>query len=204
MIKAILFDNFGVLMDAIYEPLLQAAPEGLAEKLAQINDQADRGEISETTRNREWDELIQPGAVARNRAASRKNVPLFSLIAQLRAAGFKTGLLSNASHGLLEQLYMQAELEQYFDDVVISADVHLVKPDAAVYQLAATRLHVQPAECIFTDDRAAYIAGAERVGMHGILYQNFAQFQIDLVELLQRENAVDLTEILAASAAERD
>jgi len=67
-----------------------------------------------------------------------------ALVEKLRAAGrVKLGVLSNASRGWSERLRARG-VAQLFDDVVVSADVGLAKPDPEIFRLAARRLGVPP------------------------------------------------------------
>jgi putative hydrolase of the HAD superfamily len=62
-----------------------------------------------------------------------------ALIDRLRAAGrVKLGLLSNANRGWTERFRARG-VAAFFDDVVVSADVGLAKPDPAIFRLAAER-----------------------------------------------------------------
>ena len=58
-----------------------------------------------------------------------------------------------------------------FDDVVVSAEVGLAKPDPEVFRLAARRLGLPPAECVFVDDWDVNVGAAREVGMAAILYR---------------------------------
>src|SRR4029453_6216979 len=61
------------------------------------------------------------------------------VVRELRARGVKTSLISNCSHatrGIVDRL----GLEDEFDDVILSFEVGLRKPDAAIYRLALERL----------------------------------------------------------------
>lgn len=89
-------------------------------------------------------------------------------LAELRRRGYRTGLISNIApyrgHYLTE-----LELDRTFDALVLSYQVRMLKPDPAIYQLAAARLGVPAQECVFVDDLPAYVAGAQAVGMAGVL-----------------------------------
>jgi HAD superfamily hydrolase (TIGR01509 family) len=87
------------------------------------------------------------------------------LLDRLRAAGrVRLGLLSNASRGFTEQL-RAAGVTVFFDDVFVSGDIALAKPDPAVYRFAAARLGVEPAACLMIDDQARNIEGARTAGL---------------------------------------
>ncbi len=53
----------------------------------------------------------------------------------------------------------------HFRDIVVSGDERLVKPDPAIYRLLLDRNGLAAADCLFIDDSALNVAGAEAVGM---------------------------------------
>jgi epoxide hydrolase-like predicted phosphatase len=94
--------------------------------------------------------------------------------------GIKTGLISNSwSTGH----YDRELLDRLFDDVVISADVGLHKPDPAIYLLSCQRLGIDPADAVFVDDLRENIAGAEAVGMTGVLHRDLDETAAKLEEI---------------------
>lgn len=95
------------------------------------------------------------------------NGGLWSVAARARAAGVVTGLLSN-SWGT--SMYPWKLLENHFDLAVISGQVGLRKPDAAIYRLALERAGVEPSHCAFVDDREDNVDVARTLGMHGIVH----------------------------------
>jgi HAD superfamily hydrolase (TIGR01509 family) len=66
---------------------------------------------------------------------------------------------------------------------VISAEVHMHKPQPEIYRLAAERLAVPPEECIFVDDLQENCEGAEAVGMTAVRHRNAAETISRLTEL---------------------
>jgi len=102
----------------------------------------------------------------------RGMLPEESIVAAVRAAragGIKTGLISNSwstSH------YDRDLLAELFDDVVISAEVGLHKPQPEIYRLAAERIGEPTTSCVFVDDLRENCDGAEAVGMTAILHRN--------------------------------
>jgi putative hydrolase of the HAD superfamily len=95
-------------------------------------------------------------------AAMEPSGTLWELVADARAAGVRTGLLSN-SWGFSP--YPMAQLEASFDDIVLSGAVGLRKPDPAIYRLAADRLGVAVEDCVFVDDLAGNVRVAVELGM---------------------------------------
>ena len=54
----------------------------------------------------------------------------------------------------------------HFRDIVVSGHERLVKPDAAIFELAVARFGHAPAEMLFIDDNADNIAAARALGWH--------------------------------------
>ena len=89
-----------------------------------------------------------------------------------RRAGSRTGLLSNSWGDALA--YDDALLEELFDAWVISSEVGLRKPDPAIYELAAERLGLPPAACVFVDDLPGNLKPARAIGMATVLHRGDA------------------------------
>lgn len=81
-------------------------------------------------------------------------------------------VLSNADHSLQDTLRRQG-IHDLFHDVVCSADVGLAKPDPRVFALAAERLGVEAASCLFVDDTEANVAAARDAGMAAVHFRVF-------------------------------
>lgn len=108
---------------------------------------------------------------------------LIAFIRSLRPR-YGTGLISNAWDGL--RPYMEREkFADSFDHLTISAEVGVMKPDAAIFQYALEQLEVNPKEAVFVDDFAENVAGCEAVGMHGIHFHSAEQALKDLKKLLK-------------------
>jgi epoxide hydrolase-like predicted phosphatase len=109
------------------------------------------------------------GLVGRLFAGVGPDEAMLDAVRRARAAGVKTGLISNSWGSGLE--YDDGMLEELFDAVVISGDVGMHKPDPAIFRLGAERVGVPPEECVFVDDLRENCAGAEEVGMTAILHR---------------------------------
>ena len=99
-----------------------------------------------------------------------------------RAAGVKTGLISNSWGSGLE--YDPALMEELFDAVVISGDVGMHKPEPEIFELGASRIGVPSDECVFVDDLRENCEGAEAVGMTAVLHRGADTTLPRLEELL--------------------
>lgn len=108
-----------------------------------------------------------------------------ALIRRARTHGIKTALLSN-SWG---NTYPRETWDGMFDDIVISGEVQLRKPEAEIYLLAAERLALRPAECVFIDDMELNVVAARELGMTGIVHTSYDETRRELETLF----GVDLT-----------
>jgi epoxide hydrolase-like predicted phosphatase len=87
---------------------------------------------------------------------------------RLRDEGYRVGLLTNnvKEYGDAWRATIPVDI---FDDIVDSSVVGVRKPDARIFLMAAERLGVTPPQCVFLDDVASNVEGAQAVGMAGIL-----------------------------------
>ena len=95
------------------------------------------------------------------------------LVRDLKTAGYGIYLLSNASYRQHEY-WPRVPGSECFDGTLISADVKLVKPQREIYDLLCSKFSLKPEECVFIDDSAANIEGAEVAGMSGIVFHGEA------------------------------
>jgi putative hydrolase of the HAD superfamily len=121
------------------------------------------------------------GLITRMFAAVRPEERLISAVRAARAAGVRTGLISN-SWGT--SIYDPEALEDLFDVAIISGEVGLHKPQPEIYLLAAERLGLEPEECVFVDDLRENVRGAEAVGMTAVLHRDPDATVARLEELL--------------------
>jgi putative hydrolase of the HAD superfamily len=92
----------------------------------------------------------------------------------LRAAGWRLGLVSNATADSAEA-WPRSVLAGIFDVAVFSADAGVAKPDRAIYLGATRGLGVEPGECVYVGDGAEdELAGAAALGMAAIRTTEFA------------------------------
>lgn len=98
----------------------------------------------------------------------------------LKNAGHSVNLLSNISREKYQVLRAKYDFFNAFDHWLISADVQLLKPDPRIYALMLAKLGRVAKDCVFIDDSAVNVAGADRVGMTAIQFQSPQQLKIEL------------------------
>jgi len=80
---------------------------------------------------------------------------------------YSLGLLSDAMPSILLFLEQFGALSM-FDGAVISAHVGATKPDGKMYAAILEKLHANPADCVFVDDRINNLEGAQAAGIAAI------------------------------------
>jgi putative hydrolase of the HAD superfamily len=126
-------------------------------------------------------QVVAEGLLARMFAGSTMAVAMQEAVQPIRAAGLRTGLLSN-SWGMAD--YPRHLFPGMFDAVVISGEVGMRKPEERIFRHAADLLGLDPAECVFIDDIEVNVTAAEAIGMTAILHHDPAVTLARLGELL--------------------
>jgi putative hydrolase of the HAD superfamily len=132
-------------------------------------------------------------------AGDMLNTELVACIDRLRAIGLRVGLLSNFSADLRTMLAQQ-DLLRRFDALAISAELGVMKPDAAAYRAVLAMLGMEPHTCIFIDDIPANVAAAQAVGIHGIVFEDNPSCLAALMHLLGTSHAADSYSTVGLSA----
>jgi putative hydrolase of the HAD superfamily len=90
---------------------------------------------------------------------------VFPVLTSLRERGVKTALVSNCSHST-RPVVERLGLEAAFDRVILSFEVHVMKPEPAIYRASLEQLgSVLPERSVFVDDQASYCDGATAIGL---------------------------------------
>lgn len=110
----------------------------------------------------------------------RPDMRMFRAVGELRRHGIRTCLLSN-SWGTA--LYPRDLLAEVFDDVVISEEVGMRKPDQEIFRLAAQRIDLEPNDCVFIDDTFKNFEGASALGITNIHHVS-VQTTLDQLQVL--------------------
>ncbi|MFF4687862.1 HAD family hydrolase [Streptomyces sp. NPDC001307] len=109
----------------------------------------------------------EPGIVGRIQSAMRPDRAMIELVARVRGAGYRVGLLSNS---LGDDCYAGFDLPGMFDAVTISGETGVRKPSRRAYEIACERLGVRPPDAVMVDDLEQNIDAAERAGLAGIVH----------------------------------
>lgn len=105
------------------------------------------------------------------------------ILAELRARKTPLYALSNWSEETFDYALRRFEFLQWFDAIVISGKLKLVKPDLRIYHHLLEAHRLTPSETVFIDDALHNVAGAAAVGIHALHFTDPASLRRDLVAL---------------------
>ncbi len=185
--RAVLFDLGGVIVredDALYDEfgLAHGLEPGAFYRLLYESTAGKALRLGRISREVWFEALVEMGRALWGEAAEQTlrdfwnrppqlHAPVLELAGELKEAGVRIGILSNASGDLVERLVSQLGIKIAWDAVVASGAVGLAKPDVRVYALAAERIGVPVERCFFVDDSRENVEGAVAAGMGSYLFE---------------------------------
>jgi len=196
-IRAVFFDFGGVIVRTEY----QAPRQHLAERLGMEYEDLDklvfnspsglRASVGEISDKEHWAEVTKR---LRRPASEMETIreeffagdvtdrEIVEFLRSLRSS-HHVGLISNAWPDLRDYI-TKLKFDDAFDNMVISGEVGVLKPEARIYQIALEQAGVSPNEAVFVDDLYENIEGCQAVGMHGIHFRDPQTAMAELKNLL--------------------
>jgi HAD superfamily hydrolase (TIGR01509 family) len=112
------------------------------------------------------------------------NAAMLPLLAQLKAAGYRLGILSNTCRAHWNHCIARrySVVSSIFDCYALSFELLACKPEAKIYHRAAALADVEPHEIFFVDDLLANVQGAKQAGFEAVLYASVPQLAAALAE----------------------
>ena len=100
--------------------------------------------------------------------------------------GYHLYVLSNASTSFYDYFPKFAPLS-YFDGIVVSCDIHIIKPERGIYEYLLNQYQLIAEECFFIDDRPENIECARQIGMNGaVFYGDFQKIKELLLQITDK------------------
>lgn len=185
MIKAIIFDCFGVLAESgwgLIDDSLKPTDEQW-EEMSAISHACDMGIIPMHDLVQGFADIlgVKDEEVSKIIASQRKNLPLLRAIETLQE-DYVIAMLSNVGSSFIEDYFSSAE-KGLFSEMMLSSDIGITKPNPAIYHYAATKLGLRPEECLFIDDSSVNVVAAEAEGMKGLIYTDMGGLRSGLADL---------------------
>lgn len=96
---------------------------------------------------------------------------------------YSTALVSNAGGPNVRQRIKENNIEDLFDELIISGECGFIKPEPQIFELSLTKLGAEPEESIFIDDNPKNVQGALDVGITGIVFKGVKELRERLHQL---------------------
>ncbi len=189
MIKAVIFDMFETLITHYRSPLYfgaqMAADAGIREESFQTLWRPT--EYERTIGKLSFEEVLEMifkenhcyseqlvEAVVKKRVAAKEECfrnlheQIIPMLAALKERGIKVGLISNCFSEEAEVI-RRSVLFPYFDEVYLSYEQGVQKPDEEIYRRCMEGLSVKAEECIYVGDGGSYeLETARKLGMNAV------------------------------------
>jgi 2-haloacid dehalogenase len=197
-IEAVVFDLGGVVIDwnprYLYRRLFRGDDAAMERFLAEVvtpewNLQQDAG--------RPWAEAIE--LLAREHPDQQKLIRAYherwpetlggsidesvAVLAELRDRPVRLFALTNWSAETFPTALERYEFLAWFEAIVVSGEVGLVKPDPGIFRHLIERNRLEPGSTVFVDDSPANVEAARAQGLVGLLFESPIQLRRDLVAL---------------------
>jgi HAD superfamily hydrolase (TIGR01509 family) len=197
MIRALIFDFDGLVLETegpsyqswveVYRGFGQSLPFSLWSKIIGTTQATFDPRLDLQTRVNEpvdWDRVEAERRKNEN-ALIEAQVVLPGVEAYLKTArrlGLKIGLASSSSCQWVTSHLTRLGLEDYFDCIRASDDVHMVKPDPELYQAVLCALDVRAGEAVALEDSPIGIHSAKQAGLYCVAVPNSLTGQLNLDE----------------------
>jgi putative hydrolase of the HAD superfamily len=110
----------------------------------------------------------------------RANPVMMEWVRALKNRGLKVAVLSNMPIEISSYMRQYAPWFKDFDYVCFSAEVHLAKPEAAIFHACLKAVRSRPEECLFIDDRAENAEAAKAFGMQALQFTSVQKLAADI------------------------
>ncbi|MFX1323389.1 MAG: HAD family hydrolase [Promethearchaeota archaeon] len=203
-IKAIIFDLGGVIVDLdftnFYNKIITQSPLNKPQtpiilEFFRQSDTYHQGLISDEEFYKLACDLLQVCELdqnmffsAFNSIISGFNVDIVNLLKRIKEINkYKMLCLSNVNSSHWEYLLNKNwGFLKYFDEYILSHEIHLTKPDKKIFEYTIKKANCKPDEIVFIDDGLNNIRSAQQLGIKGIKFTNID----DLIEELKKLNVL--------------
>ncbi len=182
MTKALIFDLDGVIVDTAHYHFI--AWQRLAKELGITFTEKENERLKGVSRMRSLEIILEIGGVSLSseemeELATKKNARFVEyveaikpeeifpgvkeMITNLRSKGYKIALASSSKNA--EMVLRLLQIKNLFDAVVDGTMITHSKPDPEIFLLAASRLGIDPSQCVVFEDAEAGVEAAIAAGM---------------------------------------
>ncbi|MEO8009601.1 MAG: HAD family phosphatase [Betaproteobacteria bacterium] len=198
LFDTVLFDLGAVLIDwnprYLYRPLFNGDEKAMEHFLAEIvpgrwNHDIDAGRtfedaIAERVRDHpDHADMIALWKEGWEKMLRDEIAGSVKILAELRNKGHRLHALTNWSAETFPIARRRFEFLKWFEDIVVSGEVGLAKPDPRIFALTIERCRLDPASTIFIDDSLCNVEAGRIAGMQALHFRDPDQLRVDLKRL---------------------
>jgi 2-haloacid dehalogenase len=195
---AVLFDLGGVLIDwnprYLYRPHFADNEAAMEHFLTQVcagdwNHEIDAGKrFADAVAERQrlfpdHAELIALWESGWERMLGDAIAETVAILEELKARGLRLYALTNWSYETFPIARRRFDFLDWFQDIVVSGEVKLAKPDPRIFDLARTRCQLAPGSTVYIDDAPRNVDAARALGFHSLHFQEPARLRRELAAL---------------------
>jgi len=164
-------DNFLSEIDFVHWNLAQDGGYPFSEAVQNLSEQFPQYAHLIRAYDLEWEESIT-GIIPET----------VEIVKKLKSAGYHLYGLTNWSAEKFSLVRHKFEVFDLFEEIVVSGEVKLVKPDPAIFQLLLDKIHFSAKNCLLIDDSLTNIEVAQRLGFLTHHFSSPAEFELSLFE----------------------
>lgn len=105
------------------------------------------------------------------------------VLGELRDTGLPLYALTNWSAEVFPLAREQYEFLGWFDDIVVSGEERIIKPDREIYDVLVRRTGLDPATTVFIDDSRPNVLAAEELGFIAVQFHDAVQLREELTRM---------------------
>ena len=114
-----------------------------------------------------------------NEIIKERGVPVkrgvYELLSYLKKNNYEIGLASSTHRSLVMSHLKEAEIGEYFEEIITGEMVEKGKPEPDIYLIACNRFNRKPEECIAIEDSINGVTAAIRAGINAIMVPDIIQ-----------------------------
>ena len=184
MIKAIAFDFGGVITPGLFLSHVRNLPKDHPDRIY-FNGASEKWDLGQMTIEQFYDTLSHITHIPKESIDkkfynnAKTHVKVIEIIKKLKHE-YKIILFSNNFKYNVIKYFDKLNLHELFDELVISSDHNVKKPDSKFYKIMLSQTKPRNNEIVFIDDRKENVDTGNEMGIVSFVYQNPFQLVKDL------------------------